>query len=328
MIPKHIAFTSSFPVEVFFAAGHIPVDLNNVFITNDSSAKVQNAELKGFPRTFCSWIKGNYTAALSTNPDLIIGIVEGDCSNSNSLLDIFTEDHFPVYRFSFPADKNYEDLDKEITRLEDYFGVSRKETLQAKQRLDKIRRKLIILDEWTWKERLVSGLENHFWLVNSSDFMGNPDRYESKLDAFLTKAKKRDPLPAKLRLAYLGVPPIYKNIYETIIELGGDVLFNEVQRQFSMPYLLPDIVSQYLAYTYPYSVFDRLQDIKRELERRQIEAVISYTQSFCHLQLDNLLLRKHIDLPFLTLEGDQPEDIDARTLLRLESFFEVHSKND
>ena len=328
MIPKHIAFTSSFPVEVIFAAGHIPVDLNNVFITNDSSAKVQNAELKGFPRTFCSWIKGNYTAALSTNPDLIIGIVEGDCSNSNSLLDIFTEDHFPVYRFSFPADKNYEDLDKEITRLEDYFGVSRKETLQAKQRLDKIRRKLIILDEWTWKERLVSGLENHYWLVNSSDFMGNPDRYESKLDAFLTKAKKRDPLPAKLRLAYLGVPPIYKNIYETIIELGGDVLFNEVQRQFSMPYLLPDIVSQYLAYTYPYSVFDRLQDIKRELERRQIEAVISYTQSFCHLQLDNLLLRKHIDLPFLTLEGDQPEDIDARTLLRLESFFEVHSEND
>ncbi|HQP32589.1 MAG TPA: 2-hydroxyacyl-CoA dehydratase family protein [Candidatus Cloacimonas sp.] len=328
MIPKHIAFTSSFPVEVIFAAGHIPVDLNNVFITNDSSAKVQNAELKGFPRTFCSWIKGNYIAALSTNPDLIIGIVEGDCSNSNSLLDIFTEDHFPVYRFSFPADKNYEDLDKEITRLEDYFGVSRKETLQAKQRLDKIRRKLIILDEWTWKERLVSGLENHYWLVNSSDFMGNPERYENELDAFLTTAKKRDPLPAKLRLAYLGVPPIYKNIYETIIELGGDVLFNEVQRQFSMPYLLPDIVSQYLAYTYPYSVFDRLQDIKRELERRQIEAVISYTQSFCHLQLDNLLLRKHIDLPFLTLEGDQPEDIDARTLLRLESFFEVHSEND
>ncbi len=328
MIPKRIAFTSSFPVEVIFAAGHIPVDLNNVFITNDSSTKVQNAELKGFPRTFCSWIKGNYIAALSTNPDLIIGIVEGDCSNSNSLLDMFTEDHFPVYRFSFPADKNYEDLNKEITRLEDYFSVSRKETLQAKKRLDKIRRKLIILDEWTWNERLVSGLENHFWLVNSSDFMGNPDRYESELDAFLTKAKKRDPLPAKLRLAYLGVPPIYKNIYETIIELGGDVLFNEVQRQFSMPYLLPDIVSQYLAYTYPYSVFDRLQDIKRELEKRQIEAVISYTQSFCHLQLDNLLLRKHIDLPFLTLEGDQPEDIDARTLLRLESFFEVHSKND
>lgn len=328
MIPKRIGFTTSFPVEVIFAAGHIPVDLNNVFIISDSSVKVQNAELKGFPRTLCSWIKGNYIAALSSQLDLIIGIVEGDCSNSNSLLDMFTEEHLPVYRFSFPADKNYADLNKEISRLEDYFGVSRKETLKAKKRLDEIRRKLIILDEWTWKEHRVSGLENHFWLVNSSDFMGNPDRYESELDAFLAVAEKRDPLPAKLRLAYLGVPPIYKNIYETIIELGGDVLFNEVQRQFSMPYLLTDIVQQYLAYTYPYSVFDRLQDIKPELEKRQIEAVISYTQSFCHLQLDNLLLRKHIDLPFLTLEGDQPEEIDARTLLRLESFFEVHSKID
>ncbi|HOU26218.1 MAG TPA: 2-hydroxyacyl-CoA dehydratase [Candidatus Cloacimonas sp.] len=325
MIPKRIGFTTSFPVEVLFAAGHIPVDLNNVFISQDSSNYVQNAELKGFPRTLCSWIKGNYIAALSSNLDMIIGIVVGDCSNSNSLLDMFTEVNIPIYRFSFPANRNPEDLDKEITKLENYFGVSRSDTLKAKKRLDEIRKKLLVLDEWTWKERLVSGLENHLWQVNSSDFGGNPDRYESELDMFLKEAEKRDPLPTKLRLAYLGVPPIYKNIYDTIIDLGGDVVFNEVQRQFAMPYLLPDIVQQYIAYTYPYSVFDRLKDIKPELEKRNIEAVISYTQSFCHLQLDNLLLRKYIDLPFLTLEGDQPEDIDARTLLRLESFFEVHS---
>lgn len=326
MIPKRIGFTTSFPVEVIYAAGYIPVDLNNVFISQDSSIYVQNAELKGFPRTLCSWIKGNYIAALSSNLDMIIGIVEGDCSNSNSLLDMFTEANMPVYRFSFPPNKIPEDLDKEIAKLENFFGVSRSDTMKAKQRLDEIRKKLLILDEWTWKERLVSGLENHLWLVNSSDFMGNPDRYESELDAFLKEAGKREPLPTKLRLAYLGVPPIYKNIYDTIIDLGGDVIFNEVQRQFAMPYLLPDIVQQYTAYTYPYSVFDRLKDIKPELEKRNIEAVISYTQSFCHLQLDNLLLRKYIDLPFLTLEGDQPEDLDARTLLRLESFFEVHSK--
>ncbi|MEN6444985.1 MAG: 2-hydroxyacyl-CoA dehydratase [Candidatus Cloacimonas sp.] len=326
MIPKKIAFTSSLPVEVIYAAGHIPVDLNNIFITQDPSTNVQNAEMKGFPRTLCSWIKGNYTAALSLQPDLIIGIVEGDCSNSTSLLDLFTEINLPVYRFSFPTTKNYAELNNEITRLEDYFGVSRRETLKTKKRLDEIRKKLITLDELTWKEHLVTGLENHTWLVNASDFNGNPDRYESELDDFLSEAKKRDPFSAKLRLAYLGVPPIYKNVYEVILELGGDVLFNEVQRQFAMPYLCDDIVEQYLAYTYPYSVFDRLKDIKWELKKRRIEAVISYTQSFCHLQLDNLLLRKHIDLPFLTLEGDQPEDIDARTLLRLESFFEVHGR--
>lgn len=83
-------------------------------------------------------------------------------------------------------------------------------------------------------------------------------------------------------------------------------------------------MEQYLAYTYPYTVFERLADILPELVKRSVDAVLSYTQSFCHLQIDNILLKKHIDLPYLTLEGDQPEELDSRTLLRLESFFEVH----
>lgn len=91
-----------------------------------------------------------------------------------------------------------------------------------------------------------------------------------------------------------------------------------------MPYLKADLIGQYLVYTYPYSVFDRLEDIKEQIELRQLDAIISYTQSFCHLQLDNLILKKHLKLPFLTLEGDKPEELDSRTLLRLESFFEVH----
>jgi len=93
-----------------------------------------------------------------------------------------------------------------------------------------------------------------------------------------------------------------------------------------MPHLADDLISQYLLYTYPYSVHERLQDIRQEFATRDIQAVISYTQSFCHLQIDNLLLKKHLALPFLTLEGDQPEELDSRILLRLESFFEVHSK--
>lgn len=325
MKAKRIGFTTSLPVEVLFAAGHTPIDLNNIFLTQDAEQHVHKAEIKGFPRTICTWIKGNFNAALSSHLDEVVGVVQGDCSNGHSLLDIISEEGLPIYRFSFPPLRSAEALEAEIKRLEEHYGVSRRETLQVKSRLDEIRKKLITLDEWTWKERLISGKENHLWLVNSSDFNGNPDKYEQELDAFMNQASRRDPLPTKLRLAYLGVPPIYKNIYDAIAEQGGDVIFNEVQRQFSMPYLEDDIIRQYLEYTYPYSVYDRLQDIKTELSRRSIEAVISYTQSFCHLQIDNILLKKHIDLPFLTLEGDQPEDMDSRTLLRLESFFEVHS---
>lgn len=324
MKPKRIGFTTSFPVEVLFAAGHIPIDLNNIFLGPQAGAHVHSAEIKGFPRTICTWIKGNFNAGISSDLSEVIGIVQGDCSNGHSLLDMISEEGIPVFRFSFPPEKSYSALDKELARLEEHYGVSRSDSQKAKIRLDEIRRKLLILDEWTWKERLVSGKENHIWLVSSSDFNGNPDRYEEELDAFMKQAARRDPLPNRLRLAYLGVPPIYRNIYDVISELGGDVLFNEVQHQFAMPALLADIVQQYLVYTYPYSVYDRLKDIRSELEKRSIDAVISYTQSFCHLQIDNLLLKKYIKLPFLNLEGDQPEDLDSRTLLRLESFFEVH----
>ena len=322
---KRIGFTTSLPVEVLYAAGHIPIDLNNIFLTLDSSELVHSAELFGFPRTLCSWIKGNFSAALSTDLDEVIGIVQGDCSNSNSLLEMIREQKKPVYRFSFPAERDYRMLDREIQALESHYGVSRKQSMEAKARLDHIRRKLVILDELSYVHRKVSGKENHLWLVNTSDFQGDPDRFERDLDEFLYQAKQREPLPTRLRLGYLGVPPIFRDIYDNISDLGGEVIFNEVQRQFAMPYLKDDIVEQYLAYTYPYTALERLADIREQITLRGIEAIISYTQSFCHLQIDNLLLKKHIKLPFLTLEGDQPEKMDSRTMLRLESFFEVHA---
>lgn len=321
---KRIGFTTSFPVEVIYAAGHIPIDLNNIFVTGNAEQHVYQAELKGFPRTICSWIKGNYTAAIEADVDEVIGVVQGDCANGQSLLELLADEGLKVYNFSFPDTRNFHDLDREISRLEEHFGVSRQQTLAAKERLDQIRRKLVTLDELTWKTGQVSGKENHFWLVNASDFMGDPDRFEAELDAFIGHARARKPFLAKLRLAYLGVPPIYTNLYDVLAGLGCQVVYNEVQRQFAMPACLPDIVEQYLVYTYPYSVRERLEDIRAELSRRKIDAVLSYTQSFCHMQIDNILLKKYLDLPFLTLEGDRPEEIDSRTLLRLESFIEVH----
>lgn len=322
---KRIGFTTSLPIEVLYAAGHIPIDLNNIFLTLDSSDLVHKAELYGFPRTICSWIKGNFSAALSTELDEVIGIVQGDCSNSNSLLEMIREEGLPVWHFSYPTDRDYRKLDREIQALESHYGVSRAQSLEAKARLDKIRKKLITLDELTFRDRKVSGKENHLWLVNASDFQGDPDKYERELDEFLYQAAQRESLPTRIRLGYLGVPPIFRDIYDSISELGGDVIFNEVQRQFSMPHLKQDIVEQYRVYTYPYSALDRLQDIREQIKQRGLHAIISYTQSFCHLQIDNLLLKKHIRLPFLNLEGDQPEKMDSRTILRLESFFEVHA---
>jgi benzoyl-CoA reductase/2-hydroxyglutaryl-CoA dehydratase subunit BcrC/BadD/HgdB len=106
-------------------------------------------------------------------------------------------------------------------------------------------------------------------------------------------------------------------------EVGGWVVFNELQRQFSMPFATDDIVEQYRRYTYPYSFFTRLADIRKEISRRRIEGVIHYIQSFCFRQVQDIILRQEIKIPILTIEGDRPAPVDARTRLRLESFVEM-----
>jgi len=318
-----IGFTTSFPVEVVLAAGHIPIDLNNIFVTGNAQEFVEEAEFKGFPRNVCAWIKGLYSVALESDVDQVVGVTQGDCSNTHSLMSTLNDKEIPIIPFSFPYDKDREFLIKEISKLEEYFAVSHQEVLEMKQRLDSVRRKLIILDELTWKEKKITGLENHFWLVNSSDFQGDPDTFEKGVDDFILEASERKSLQTDFELAFLGVPPIISDLYDFLLENKINITFNEIQRQFSMPYLEEDIVGQYLRYTYPYSVYDRLKDIHSQLELRKIDGVISYSQAFCHRQIDNILLKKYIKKPFLTIEADQPGPLDARTKLRIESFLDM-----
>ncbi len=318
-----IGFTTSFPVEIIYAAGHKPVDLNNIFITGNAKKYVEDAEFIGYPRNICSWIKGMYSVVLSSEIDAVIGVVEGDCSNTQSLMATLKDKDIEIIPFSFSYNKNRQELKREITKLEEYFNVPHSKVMEVKMRLDRIRKKLIYLDELTYKENKVTGLENHFWLVNSSDFNGDPDNYENRLDQFVLEAENRESLKFNFRLGYLGVPPIITDLYYFLLENDANVVFNEIQRQFAMPYMEEDLTDQYLKYTYPYTVFDRLEDIKVEIKKRKLDAVISYSQSFCHRQIDNMLLKKYIDIPFLTIEGDQPGDLDARTSLRIESFLDM-----
>jgi len=320
---KKIGFTSSFPIEIVFAAGHIPVDLNNIFIAGDAGKYIEKAEFSGYPRNICSWIKGMYGTVLENEIEAVVGVMEGDCSNTHSLMATFQDLDIEVIPFAFPFDKNKAALEKAIRDLEVYFGVSHSAAEAMKKRLDKIRKKLIILDKLTFQENKISGWENHLWLVSSSDFNGNPDEFEKKLDEFLVEAKQRKPLNFEFRLAFLGVPPIITDLYDFLLEHDANVVFNEIQRQFSMPSLAENLLQQYLEYTYPYSIYERLHDIKPQLKKRNIDAVISYTQSFCHRQIDNILLKKYIEFPFLSIEGDQPGKLDARTKLRIESFLDM-----
>ena len=319
-----VGFTTTIPLEILVAAGRRPVDLNNIFITDpDPQALIEDAEIEGFPRNICGWIKGIYGICRRRGIDTLVAVTEGDCSNTQALMEVLSLHGVRTIPFAYPYDRAEESVRHEIDKLARTFGVSTEQILQAKERLDRVRRKVHEIDRLTWEENRVGGEENHYWQVCTSDMNGDIDTFEAAAERFLEEARRRPPHQEKLRLAYIGVPPIVGDLYPALEQMGARVVFNETQRQFSMPFGTDSLVEQYRRYTYPYDIFTRLEDIEREIERRQVDAVIHYVQSFCFRQIEDLIVRKRLKLPILTLEGDRPGPLDARTRLRLEGFIEM-----
>lgn len=319
-----IGFTTTIPVEVVYAAARTPVDLNNIFIGSDQAGSlVDRAEEAGYPRNTCGWIKGLYSTALENPMEAVIAVMEGDCSNTQALMETLQLKNLPVIPFAYPFDRDRQALKHQIDKLSAHFQVKPERVLEVKQELDQIRARCRELDRLTWQENLISSYENHYYLVSSSDFWGDPALYRQELEELLYQARQREPNRGAVRLAYIGVPPIFSDLYQVLESMGARVVFNEVQRQFSMPYLSSDLVDQYLLYTYPYGAFSRLDDLGREMEKRQVDGVIHYTQTFCYRQIEDLIYREKLDLPFLTLEGDKPGKLDARSRMRLEAFVDL-----
>ncbi|MEN6371565.1 MAG: 2-hydroxyacyl-CoA dehydratase [Armatimonadota bacterium] len=319
-----IGITTTIPVEIVYAAGHVPVDLNNIFIAaDDPQSLVVRAEHDGYPRNVCGWIKGIYGTALNKGIKTVIAAVEGDCSQTQAMMETLEMAGVEIIPFAFPYGRDRDMLAMQLRKLANRLDADWSEVYDWKSRLDGIRRKIWQVDELTWKDGKVTGLENHLWQVSASDFWGDPDKFEHELDSFIAEASSREPKKAQIRLGYAGIPAIFNDLYQLLEERGTSVVFNEVQRQFSMPFETDDIVEQYARYTYPYDIFGRIEDIKREIERREIDGLIHYTQSFCFRQIQDLIVRNNIDIPILTLEGESPGPIDARTRVRIESFVEM-----
>lgn len=324
MKEKTVAFTSTIPVEIVVASGRKPLDLNNIFISSPRKREyLKKAEEDGLPRNLCSWIKGIYVTGLQAGVDTIIGVLEGDCSNTHALLDLWKEKGIKVIPFSYPAERSFELLNYQIEKLKKHFRVGNNELKKTHQELNSLRELADKIDTLTWKENLISGWENHYFLISTSDFFSSTAIYRKKALELLTQAFRRKPFPQRVRLAYIGVPPIFPEIYNFLESIGARVVYNEVQRQFSMPENRDGLVKQYLSYTFPYDIFGRLKDIRKELKKRKVHGVINYVQSFCYRSLYEPLIKSSLELPVLTIEGDLPGELDFRTRLRLQSFVEM-----
>lgn len=319
-----IGFTTSIPVELIIAAKKTPLDLNNIFISDPKpQVLAEIAEEAGYPRTTCGWIKGLYAVALNEDLEALIAVVQGDCSNTQALMETLQLKGINIIPFAYPFDRDSASLKLQIEKLMKYFQVNWEQVEAARELLQPLRTLCREIDIMTWRDNLVSGRENHYYLVSSSDFNHDLNQYQDELQSFIEKAYTRKPYRDKVRLAYIGVPPIFTDLYQALESLGARVVYNEVQRQFSMPWPCNNIVEQYIKYTYPYGAFARLEDIQAEIARRNIDGIIHYTQSFCYRQIEDLIFREKLDLPFLTLEGDRAGRVDARTRMRLEAFINM-----
>ena len=321
-----IGITTTVPVEIILAAGYTPIDLNNIFIMDKEPNKlVEEAETAGYPRNICGWIKGLYSVVLSTENkiDKVIAVTQGDCSNTHALMETLQLSGVETIPFAYPFDRDYDLLKLQMDKLIKILGTDWDSVEYQRKRLINVRKKVAEIDTLTWRYNTVSGIDNHIFQVSCSDFDGDVDLFEKKVDKFLLKAKTAPEKNEEIRLAFIGVPPICPDLYNYLESIGARIVFNEVQRQFAMPNSTDDIVEQYQLYTYPYGVFGRLEDIKSQMEKRNIDGVIHYVQSFCYRQIEDMIFREKLNLPLLTIEGDKPGKIDARTKLRIDSFVEM-----
>lgn len=324
MPSRTIAITTTVPIEIILAAGYSPLDLNNRFINSaDPLELLSQAEKDGYPDTCCAWIKGIYSAALAEDSiELVVGVDQGDCSNTGSMLGTLQEAGKRVLTFPYPTERSEHALRRELSRFASELGTTLERAEKVRGELLPLRAKLKELDELTWREGKVTGEENHTWLVSSSDLNSDPDGFEKRLDSFLNEARSRRPQNRirRLRAGYLGVPPLIKDLYRGFGHAGLEVVFNEVQRQFAMLEDFGGLVPQYLAYTYPYLVQDRLKDIQMEVGRRDIQVLVHYTQSFCHRAIDDIVLRKHLSVPMLRIETDHDLYLTAKQRTQIEAF--------
>ncbi|MEW6356576.1 MAG: 2-hydroxyacyl-CoA dehydratase [Planctomycetota bacterium] len=319
-----VGITTTVPIEVIFAAGRKPVDLNNLFVTHPQpDLLVARAERVGFPRNMCAWVKGIYGVVQAEKIHTVVATTEGDCSNTRSLIEMLQMGGTEVIPFGYPYGRDERLLKDQLARFCAALGTTLAEAEAVRRDLEMVRERIREIDRLTYETGQVTGEENHLWLIGCSDMLGDPAEYARRAEEFLEEAQAREGVDRFPRIGMIGIPPVCSGLFEFLDERGAMVVFNEMQRQFSMPYRCESLLDQYRRYTYPYDIFFRLQDVEREIRRRRIDAVIHYVQSFCFRQVQDRIVRERLRLPVLTLEFDRPGPLDGRAMTRIEAFLEM-----
>jgi len=319
-----IGITTTVPVEVIFAAGLVPVDLNNAFISDpDPLSLVVEAEEAGLPRNACAWIKGIYSACLRSGITRLAGVVQGDCSSTRALLEILERAGVDTVDFAYPIRRSPKAMLASLRSLAASLGTTLTSAEDVRQALRAPRALLSELHELA-RDGRVTGAEAHEWMVSSSDFRGDWRTYTRELEAFLGAARDRPVPPPRPAVMLAGVPPIVADLFDVAEGLGIRIAENEVPSEFTLyPWRDMHLQDIYCNYSYPYDSAFRLIRLRQRIDASSIRGVIHYQQSFCHRQISAVLLKGSLPVPVLALECDRPGPMDGAARTRLEGFVEM-----
>ncbi|MDQ7780288.1 MAG: 2-hydroxyacyl-CoA dehydratase [Planctomycetota bacterium] len=338
-----VGITTTLPIEIIAAAGRRPIDLNDLLASSPSPARlVELGERLGFPQTLCAWNRGNYAVVKEYGIRTVVVVGSGDCSTSQALGELLEADGIHVVWFGYPPSRSRRDMAVALKRLAREFGTSIESAERVRLRLRPLRAAALEVDRLAWQTGSVSAKDAEWALTSCSDFLGAPAEYRRRVSELLRRSKGGSPQrggPAPrhrcgpprerpsghepIRLGYIGVPSLIADLYGFIETNGARVVFHEMQRQFAMPGDSRDLVDQYLAYTYPYSLDSRIADINEQVELRRIQGLIHHVQSFCHRQAHDPIFRRRLSVPILTLETAGPGKVDGRLATRIMAFLEM-----
>lgn len=321
---QRVGLTTTIPVEILYAAGLLPVDLNNLFVAGEQARDlVTQAERRGFPQNACAWVKGLYATARAEKITRIVGVIEGDCSQNAALLDIWQVEGMQVIPFSFPARYTLENLSAEMQGLATMLGTNMPRAEACKIQLDEIRALTGQIDALAVARGCVTSRELFLAQLALTDFNGDPQTERTRQANLLAQAQQRPTDKSQIRLGVVGVPTILTDLWEVIESAGGRVMYHEVPQQFSLAWGVGKTLPEtFLDYTYSRPAAVRVREVARQVRERDLAGVIHYVQSFCHRQIHDMVLRQELSVPVLTVEADRPGAVDGRTRTRIEAFLE------
>ncbi len=306
---QKIGITALVPPELIYGCGGVSFDVNNAI-----------PESKIYPRTkLCAWTAIWKEMLINRQPkiDSLIVVAGGDCHNALVDGQKVAMSGIPAHFFFYPFDGDPEYLESQLLEVSEFLG-----DIKYADKFKEIRKLKELGQDIDKKRSLgkISPCEAFRILISSSDLMGNPDKWRRAISS-----ARENNININNRVAMIGVPPIYHDFHDSAQSLGLQIIFDELPYEFirHAGTDIKKIARDYCNYTFARPLYFRLDFLQKELEKRKVDGIIHYTQFACHHTLEDEIMRRELDYPILTIQGDLPGKTPSQIKLRLEAFREM-----